>query len=260
MLRLKNSNVNFTLIELLVVIAIIAILAALLLPSLQKSKAYARQIQCASQLRQIGLGISMYASDNDQWVMPTNAWGDYGPRENDCHWFFFLGTYIGVPRLANYYPGGPNDSWGIADQWNSNILVCPDFKNRAPITNAPWNGRLIARFIGGYGKNRRLPPRDFDDADWVAQYRSHGNLRLVHDPSYRILVGDSKAGNSDLGTYWQAQNFDDYDIDKFRHMNQGANFVYVDGHVNYLSNREIVQRARNELIGTGNPWLFRAKQ
>ncbi|MCW3059449.1 MAG: prepilin-type N-terminal cleavage/methylation domain [Capsulimonas sp.] len=72
-----QSRKGFTLIELLVVIAIIAILAAILFPVFAKAREKARQISCASNMRQIGLGMLQYTQDNEE-NYPTGSAGTLG--------------------------------------------------------------------------------------------------------------------------------------------------------------------------------------
>ena len=65
---------GFTLVELLVVISIIALLLAILMPSLQKAREQAKGLACASQTRQMGIALSCYTVDYDNWYPAMSFW------------------------------------------------------------------------------------------------------------------------------------------------------------------------------------------
>ncbi|HSU54244.1 MAG TPA: prepilin-type N-terminal cleavage/methylation domain-containing protein, partial [Candidatus Dormibacteraeota bacterium] len=88
----KSKNCGFTLIELLVVIAIIAILAAMLLPALAGAKAKGQRIQCVSQMRQLGVGFNLFASENEDRYPPAA----YGTSGGQLAWDSWIHRYIGV--------------------------------------------------------------------------------------------------------------------------------------------------------------------
>ena len=96
---------SFTLIELLVVIAIIAILAAILLPSLTRARSTSKRSSCISNLKQIAAGSHMYSSDhNDYLVFASGGTAATRIYESEV-WYQQLDVYCDSPVFA--CPGGP---------------------------------------------------------------------------------------------------------------------------------------------------------
>jgi len=113
----QPRRAGFTLIELLVVIAIIAILAAMLLPALAKSKEKAKRINCASNLKQIGIGAMMYAGDNKD-KLPTCKF-----RDGNANYTYQIGYVSGVKFTQGPYNLGL--LWSDGQIPNGQVFYCP---------------------------------------------------------------------------------------------------------------------------------------
>jgi len=81
---------GFTLVEMLTVTAVVAILAALLLPAVSRTRVRARAVQCLSNLRQLGLGLRMYAETDPLGRLPADPVEDNAPA-----WVYTLTPYLG---------------------------------------------------------------------------------------------------------------------------------------------------------------------
>ncbi len=184
----------FTLIELLVVIAIIAILAAILFPVFARAREKARQTSCLSNMKQLELGLIMYAGDYDQ----TNIWDRIGttmpaaaggPYANNCGTFYWWGDII-QPYVKN-----------------QQILICPSDSLNMQCGGFPLRSYQPNTEMVGIKESNVADPA--------------GTIHLM-ESNY-----NSRADFGDPGSYAMPGN------PASRH-NDGWNVAFADGHGKWL--------------------------
>lgn len=224
---------SFTLIELLVVVAIISILAALLLPSLQRTRLLAKRVTCLKHMQQVGLALQMMGNDNNGWLNGINMGTDTNGGAVAGDWTVLVSPYLGAAQT----------------NWNGQHKL---ISYASTDTGCP--GRLSSRY------DSSLP-------GWVEGWYPYGantlfvgygyppmhSLNEVHHPTRVYLVSDcytawpsswlpghtnpTATGAWGSGTWFHP-----------RHpcrggappgtcrSGDGLNFVFVDGHGEFLKN------------------------
>jgi prepilin-type N-terminal cleavage/methylation domain-containing protein/prepilin-type processing-associated H-X9-DG protein len=231
----KPGHDAFTLLELLVAIAVIAVLAALLLPTLTRSKESSQTTKCGSNLHQFVLAAQMYWDDNNG---NTFAYSGAASTMGTPYWFGLLGA--GAEETRTFDPNtGPLYSY-----LGSGVDFCPAFD----YASSQFKLKAISPTCD-YGYNYFL----FSPLKNIRKLAAPANVALLADAAQvNTFEAPASPTRPMFEEFYYVDNEADQPNGQFRHQ-QRANVVFVDGH---LASEQMVPgtldlRLPNQFIG----WL-----
>jgi prepilin-type N-terminal cleavage/methylation domain-containing protein/prepilin-type processing-associated H-X9-DG protein len=221
---------GFTLVELLVVISIIALLLAILMPSLSRARESAKKIRCLNNLKQIGLAVQLYAEDFDRYHIPN-----YIPYSRD--WSTIVMSYLSdgsiTPGSRVYKDVNPN---------SYDIVYCPTMRslgyvgNSSPVTGFYTNYAVnfltflyetdrFGNFLGCFRITSAASPSRIGDVFDTCGYIDGPPSRSVGvGYGYHVTAGDTQ----------QSVGWVHGSKDRLLQRNGKCNTLFLDGHAESL--------------------------